>query len=74
MNAIEAMIYCLGFVNDTPEDGYIKSQTVYDRDGEAHWFAWHIVDLRRATPEPCSETPTPFARNLAPYRMSREGQ
>jgi hypothetical protein len=62
VTAIEAMIYCLGFVNDVPEDGEFRSQTAYDCNGEPHWFSW-TGDI----PKMCSESPTPFANDLVPF-------
>jgi len=67
MTATEAMIYCLGFVSDVPEDGEYRSQTVYDCNGEPHWFAWETD-----RPRMCSESPTPFSNSLSPYRYFRE--
>jgi len=67
MTAVEAMIYCLGFVNDVPEDGEFLSQTAYDCNGEPHWFSWN-----KDNPRMCSESMTPFSNLLAPYRYSRE--
>ncbi len=66
MNSIEAMIYCLGFTNDTMEDGSFYSQTVYDCNGEPHWFIW-----TNESPKMCSETPDPFSSRLAPYRTNQ---
>lgn len=69
MTAIEAIIYCLGFVNEVEEDGEFRSQTVYDCNGEPHWFAW-----KNSEPRMCSESPYPFSNKLIPYRLSRRQQ
>lgn len=69
MTAIEAIIYCLGFINDIEEDGELHSQTVYDCNGEAHWFAW-----KKDEPKMCSESPYPFSNKLSPYRHTRQKQ
>jgi hypothetical protein len=66
MTAIEAMVYCLGFVSDVSEDGEFRSQTVYDCNGDPHWFAWAGDE-----PTMCSESLTPFSEKLVPYRLSR---
>jgi hypothetical protein len=70
MNSIEAMVYCLGFVDQTPEDGEFLSQRVYDCNGDPHWFAFSAPDKSKV--RLCSESPTPFASSLLPYRFSRE--
>lgn len=66
MTAIEAIIYCLGFVSDVEEDGAFHSQTAYDCNGEPHWFAW-----KNDEPTMCSESPHPFSKKLEPYRLTR---
>ena len=73
MTAIEAMIYCLGFIEDTPgEDGECHSQTVYDKDGEPHWFSF---DEEQDHPELCSGScEAPFAKCLEPYSVSKKGK
>jgi hypothetical protein len=69
MTAVEALIYCLGFVGyDSPTDGEYHSLTVHDRHGQPHWVAWRVTDGADAVPHLCSESPTPFARSLQPYR------
>ncbi len=68
MTAIEAMIYCLGFVSSQAIDGDFQSQCVYDKDGHPHWFAWREILGKGAPPEMCSEDPLPFAACLEPYR------
>ena len=65
MTAIEAMIYCLGFVSDHEEDGEYHSQTVFDCDGNKHWFSW-----KNNIPRMCSEYSDPFSEKLTPYRLS----
>lgn len=71
MTAIEAMIYCLGFIHDGPEDGEYWSQIAYDKNGYAHWFSWSVSHLRSAVPNVCSEVSIPFAAVLEPYRVSK---
>lgn len=71
MNAIEAIIYCLGYVHDEPEDGEYQSQTVYDKDGESHWVAWEASKGKFAVPRFCSGSPTPFTEELSPYRTHK---
>jgi hypothetical protein len=66
MTAIEAIIYCLGYHDTTPEDGEIKSQVVYDRYGEFHWIAW-----KDYVPKFCSECDLPFSREFEPYGTER---
>ena len=66
MNDIEAMIYCLGVVSDVSEEGEYRSRSVYDRNGEPHWFAWTAW----VGTVMCSESPTPFAKSLAPYSVT----
>lgn len=69
MTAIEALIYCLGFINETPEDEEYQSQFVHDRYGDKHWIAWDAKDFNRASPTFCSESPEGcFTRHLEPYR------
>lgn len=68
MNAIEAIIYCLGFVNDVAEDGEYRSQTVYDVNGTPHWISWRAKYHDAQTPKFCSESAMPFVRILEPYR------
>jgi hypothetical protein len=68
MNAIEAIIYCLGFVNETPEDYEFHSQTAYDKYGHRHWISWQASHGKKASPRFCSSGPTPFAECLGPYR------
>lgn len=65
MNAIEALIYCLGWFDDRPIDNEFHSQTVYDRNGQPHWVALENSEV--AAPRLCSESFTAFARNLEPY-------
>jgi hypothetical protein len=72
MTAIEAMIYCLGFVSDVAVDGYFESCPVFDRYGEPHWIAWREDKGESATPELCGETHWPFSRRLEPYRLAKE--
>lgn len=72
MTAIEAMIYCLGFVSDIPEDGEFQSQVAYDRYGYEHWFAWRVSQGKRAKPLLCSSSDVnPFAEMLEPYTTYR---
>ena len=73
MTAIEAMVYCLGYVNDEPEDGDYQSQKVYDRNGDAHWFGWPVNPGDRAMPTLCSGSLhwNAFARCAEPYTISR---
>jgi len=78
MNAIEAIIYCLGFVEDTPSDREYKSQTVYDKHGSPHWIAWPQLEKEpyfsaeiASTPRFCSEVACPFVKYLEPYRTSK---
>lgn len=62
MTALDAMVYCLGFVD---ADGH--SQTVYDRHGDPHWFGFLC-----GVPKMCSESPVgPFVEQLQPYSMSK---
>ncbi len=74
MNVIDAMIYCLGFISETPEDGEYRSQTVYDKNGDPHWFAWDIDYGKDARPLLCSESSrgSPFVASLEPYRLFKE--
>ena len=67
MTAIEAMIYCLGFVDEKARDGEYRSQTVYDAKGDPHWVIWLARHGQWATPKLCSEGPHPFAKALEPY-------
>jgi len=67
MTSIEAMIYCLGFVNDVLEDNEFHSQTAYDCNGNPHWFAWC-----KDAPRMCSESDAPFSNELAPYSTSKQ--
>ncbi len=67
MNSIEAMIYCLGYISDKPEDGSYKSQTCYDKDKSPHWFEWSVTQKDFAIPIPCSESPDPFCKIREPY-------
>ena len=67
MTAIEAMVYCLNFVPEELEDGEIKSVSVYDCNGNQHWFAW-----KNSVPRMCSETQEIFSELLAPYYYSKE--
>jgi len=67
MTAIEAICYCIGFVDDVEEDGEFRSSTAFDCNGDPHWFAW-----KNDEPRMCSESPFPFSNKLAPYRLSRE--
>jgi hypothetical protein len=69
MTAIEAIIYCLGYHDTTPEDGEIKSQVVYDRNGEQHWIAW--MHWKDGIPRFCSEYDRPFSREFEPYEPAR---
>lgn len=72
MTAIEAMIYCLGEVGTTPEDGEICTRRVYDRCGYPHWIAWRMSHGKRAKPLLCSGSDiNPFAEMLEPYRKDR---
>ena len=72
MTAIEALIYCLGYVDETTvEDGEYRSQTVYDRNGEAHWVAWVAAYGEDAEPRLCSGSPSQFTKRLEPYRLER---
>jgi hypothetical protein len=73
MDAIEAMIYCLGYVGDKPEDGEYASQKAFDKNGEAHWFAWRANNNKAAYPRPCSGSPAPFAKYLEPYSINTRG-
>lgn len=68
MNAIIAIIYCLGFINDVAEDGEYHSQTAYDVYGDSHWISWQVSHGKDASPKFCSSSPSPFSENLAPYR------
>ncbi len=63
MDATEALIYCLGFKHDVLEDGEYHSQTAYDRNGHPHWVAWV-----GGVPKLCSESRSPFAEFLGPYK------
>jgi len=69
MNAIEAIIYCLGFINDVAEDGEYHSQRAYDAYGHAHWISWQASRGKKASPRFCSSGPSPFAENFGPYRL-----
>lgn len=68
MDAIEAMIYCIHFVDENPTDGEFHSQTAFDKFGDPHWVAWSVKDGEDAIPRLCSGSPTPFAKSLEPYR------
>lgn len=68
MTAIEAIIYCLGFVNDVAEDGEYHSQTAYDVNGDPHWIAWQANCPGAKIPKFCSESAFPFSEILEPYR------
>lgn len=68
MNAIEAIIYCLGFVNEVAEDGEYHSQTAYDKYGHGHWISWQASHGKKALPRFCSSGPSPFAENFGPYK------
>jgi hypothetical protein len=69
MKASEAIIYCLGYHDDL-EDGEIKSQVVYDRNGEQHWIAW--MHWKDGIPRFCSEHDRPFSRDSEPYQKDRK--
>ena len=69
MSYIEALIYAIGVVNHEVEDYELRSQTVYDRNGDPHWIAWNVALGDHAPPRPCSESGWPFAQALEPYRM-----
>lgn len=70
MTAIDALIYCIGFVDDRIEDGDHRSQTAYDVNGDPHWVAWSAVNRSFCSPRLCSESIAPFAAYLQPYRVS----
>lgn len=72
MTAIEAIIYCLGYVGDIPDDGYFISQVVYDKHGDSHWISWECVEGAMASPRFCSSSCWEFSKSLEPYRMTRE--
>ena len=72
MTAIEAMIYCLGFVSEEAEDGEYQSAIVYDKNGLPHWFAWRQAHSDEAIPFARSEAVRPFTAKLEPYRMGKE--
>ncbi len=67
MNSIEAMIYCLGFINEEIEDGEYRSQTVYDRDNNPHWIAWEVSMREYAVPQLQSEHGFPFCKIQEPF-------
>lgn len=71
MDAVEAIIYCLGYVHQVPEDGYFLSQRVFDKDMFPHWIAWGAKDPNDLFPSFCSETDKPFAKSLEPYTTSK---
>lgn len=67
MTAADAIIYCLGFRSDTPEDGEYHSRAVLDRVGSPHWVAW-----KDGVPRFCTSGPFPaFSESLAPYRPTK---
>lgn len=74
MNAIEAIVYCLGYVHAEPEDGEYRSQTAYDSLGDPHWIAWEVSKGKLACPRFCSGSPTPFTEDLGPYGVNHNGQ
>ena len=67
MTAIEAIIYCIGFVESSVVDGEYHSQVVYDKNGMPHWIAWDAKLLWDASPKFCSESSMPFAASLEPF-------
>ena len=69
MNAIEAIVYCLGFVNDVSEDGEFSSRLGYDVNKNPHWLSWEVKKGENAIPQFCSECATPFVKSLEPYSM-----
>lgn len=72
ITAVEALIYCLGFISDTPEDGEYTSQRAYDKNGNPHWVAWKVNKKDQAIPLLCSENPDgSFIKALEPYRFSK---
>ena len=69
MTAIEAMIYCLGYVSDKAEDKHYNSRVVYDCHGQAHWIAWSDRHEHEAIPRLYSESCSPFTKSVEPYRV-----
>ena len=68
MTAVEAIIYCLGFINETPEDGEYHSQICYDKNGQPHWISWSVKLGDDASPWLCSESSEgKFTKSLEPY-------
>ena len=71
MTVIEAMIYCLGYIDKTPEDGFYKSQVCYDRNGNHHWIQFRVEPGSRALGEPffASDRSDCWTASLEPYSI-----
>ena len=69
MSAIEAIIYCLGYVSPVAVDGEFVSQSVFDCLKNPHWISWRVAHSNAATPKFCSESSQPFAVSGEPYAM-----
>ena len=63
MNVVQAIIHCLEYVDTVLEDNEYQSRDVYDCNGEKHWIAFSD----NKSPRFCSESPTPFTKDLEPY-------
>ena len=67
MTAVEAIIYCLGFINETPEDSYYHSQFCLDKNGIKHWIEF-ATDDDDSSPKLCTESCLEsFSKCAEPY-------